>query len=37
VWFADITDCRTFAGWVYAAVIIDVYSRRVVPATTPPA
>ena len=27
---ADITYCRTFAGWVYAAFIIDVFSRRVV-------
>ncbi len=27
---ADITYCRTFAGWVYAAFVIDVYSRRVV-------
>ena len=24
------TYCRTFAGWVYAAFVIDVYSRRVV-------
>src|SRR4051812_15906201 len=23
------TYCRTFAGWVYAAFVIDVYSRRV--------
>jgi len=30
VWVADITYCRTFAGWVYAAFVIDVYSRRVV-------
>jgi putative transposase len=30
VWVADITHCRTFAGWVYAAFVIDVYSRRVV-------
>jgi putative transposase len=30
LWVADITYCRTFAGWVYAAFIIDVYSRRVV-------
>ena len=26
----DITYCRTFAGWVYAAFVIDVFSRRVV-------
>lgn len=30
LWVADITYCRTFAGWVYAAFIIDVFSRRVV-------
>lgn len=30
IWVADITYCRTFAGWVYAAFVIDVYSRRVV-------
>ena len=30
VWVADITYCRTFAGWVYAAFVIDVYSRRVI-------
>ena len=30
VWVADITYCRTFTGWVYAAFVIDIYSRRVV-------
>jgi len=30
LWVADITYCRTFAGWVYAAFVVDVYSRRVV-------
>ncbi|MBN6753940.1 IS3 family transposase [Kocuria palustris] len=30
LWVADITYCRTFAGWVYAAFVIDVISRRVV-------
>jgi putative transposase len=30
LWVADITYCRTFAGWVYAAFVIDVVSRRVV-------
>ena len=30
LWAADITYCRTFAGWVYAAFVIDVHSRRVV-------
>ena len=30
LWVADITYCRTFAGWVYAAFVTDVFSRRVV-------
>lgn len=30
LWVADITYIRTFAGWVYAAFVIDVFSRRVV-------
>jgi putative transposase len=30
LWVADITYCRTFAGWVYAAFVLDVCSRRVV-------
>lgn len=30
LWVADITYVRTFSGWVYAAFIIDVYSRMVV-------
>ena len=29
LWVADITYCRTFSGWAYAAFVIDVYSRRV--------
>lgn len=30
LWVADITYCRTFAGWVSAAFVTDVFSRRVV-------
>lgn len=30
LWVADITYVRTYSGWVYAAFIIDVYSRMVV-------
>ena len=30
LWVADITYIRTFSGWVYAAFVIDVFSRRVV-------
>jgi hypothetical protein len=30
LWVADLTYVRTFAGWVYCAFILDVFSRRVV-------
>ena len=30
LWVADITYSRTFAGWVYAAFVFDMFSRRVV-------
>ncbi|MFJ8828366.1 IS3 family transposase [Streptomyces sp. NPDC102467] len=30
LWVADITYVRTFSGWVYAAFVIDVFSRMVV-------
>jgi putative transposase len=30
LWVADITYIRTYAGWVYAAFVIDVFSRMVV-------
>jgi putative transposase len=30
LWVADITYIRTFSGFVYAAFVIDAYSRRVV-------
>ncbi|WP_211347007.1 DDE-type integrase/transposase/recombinase [Saccharothrix australiensis] len=30
LWVADIAYIRTFTGWVYAAFVLDVYSRRVV-------
>jgi putative transposase len=30
LWVADITYIRTFTGWVYAAFVLDVCSRRVV-------
>lgn len=29
-WVADVTHVRTFAGWTYAAFVIDVFSRRIV-------
>jgi len=29
-WVGDITHIRTLEGWLYLAVIIDLYSRRVV-------
>ncbi|MEJ2865355.1 IS3 family transposase [Actinomycetospora flava] len=30
LWVADITYVRTFGGWVYAAFVLDVFSRRIV-------
>ena len=30
LWVADITYIRTFSGWAYAALVMDVFSRRVV-------
>jgi putative transposase len=30
LWVADITQQRTGNGWLYLAVVLDVYSRRVV-------
>ena len=30
LWVADLTYVKTYSGWVYAAFIIDVYSRMVV-------
>jgi putative transposase len=30
LWVTDITQHRTCEGWVYAAVVLDVFSRRVV-------
>lgn len=29
-WFADITYVKTYQGWLYLAVVMDVYSRMVV-------
>ncbi len=30
VWVADITAIRTWEGWLYLAVIVDLFSRKVV-------
>ena len=30
VWVTDITDIKTHEGWSYLAVVIDLFSRRVV-------
>jgi putative transposase len=30
LWVADLTYIRTYSGWVYAAFVLDVYSRRIV-------
>ena len=29
-WFADITYVRTLQGWLYLAVVMDIWSRRIV-------
>ena len=29
-WVTDITYIRTWQGWLYLAVVIDLYSRRVI-------
>ena len=29
-WVMDFTYCRTWAGWVYVAFIVDVYSQRII-------
>ena len=30
LWCADITYVRTWEGWLYLAVVMDIYSRRIV-------
>ena len=30
LWVADLTYIRTYSGWVYAAFVLDVYSRMIV-------
>ena len=30
VWVADFTYCRTWAGFVYVAFVVDVYAQRIV-------
>ena len=30
LWVADLTYGRTFAGWIYAAFVLDVFSRAIV-------
>jgi putative transposase len=30
VWAADLTSLPTRQGWVYLAVVLDLYSRRIV-------
>ncbi len=29
-WVTDFTHCRTWAGWVYVAFIVDVFAQRIV-------
>lgn len=35
-WVADITYVRTWEGWLYLAVVMDLYSRRIVGWSTMP-
>ena len=30
VWVTDITYVRTWQGWLYLAVVMDLFSRRIV-------
>jgi transposase InsO family protein len=30
VWVGDVTSVWTFEGWLYLAVVLDIYSRRVI-------
>ncbi len=30
VWFADITYVKTYQGWLYVAIVMDIFSRKVV-------
>ena len=30
VWMSDITCVRSDAGWLYLAVLLDLYSRKVI-------
>ena len=30
IWTADISYCKTLEGWVYLAVVLDLYSRKIV-------
>ena len=36
VWVTDITYVRTWEGWLYRAVVMDLYSRRIVGWSTRP-
>jgi putative transposase len=36
VWVTDITNIRTWQGWLYLAVVMDLYSRRIVGWATRP-
>jgi putative transposase len=35
-WVADITDIQTCSGWLYLAVVLDLYARKVVAWTMAP-
>ena len=35
LWLADFTYVRTWQGWAYLAVVLDVYTRRIVAGSSP--
>ena len=35
-WVTDITDIRTWQGWLYLAVVMDLFSRRIIGWATAP-
>lgn len=30
VWVTDITYIRTYEGWLYLAVVVDLFSKQVI-------
>jgi transposase InsO family protein len=36
LWVADVTQLRTREGWLYLAIVLDIYSRKIVGSATAP-